>query len=403
MGKNLRLFWRTNPSGKPIGYFLNQWFWGSEIMNHHSLIKFGIFWGGLISLSLLASTVQAQYVVRPEDKSLDLLNNYQGANVVSPLQTPDPVSPQYPDRGGYPIWPGYNFDIYGLQGASMVIEARGQYLMDSEWARILREQANQANLQTQKAKFDLERYIKENTPTWSDEQKKILDNRLQRIRESASPGEIFSGEALNLLLEDLQTKQIAKVAVENMPHLSKEVLGHLNVTAGNNGNLGLLMGFLTGHDDAFVWPAALQKVIPEEERDKITKNDKALVGAADNGKVLPNLYSELRMDVSKMREKLKKQILEVPADQYLRAKRFLNEFQYALLALQNPTVVQKIRQFQEFASKERSVEELYHFMNSNGLRFTDATQGSEFAYRAAYGSMASYNVVFNVALGGPGK
>jgi hypothetical protein len=376
-------------------------------MNIHHVLTWALCLGTVLGIGLCAGQVQAQYMVRP-GTSPDLTGG-TNPNVITPLQLPDPTRP-YEYSGGvggtYPTYPAYNYDFYGLQGAAQVIESQGKYMMDAEWARVIREQANQANLKTQKEKFDLQRYIEDNTPKWSDYQKKILAKRLERIREAATPGEIFSGSALNLLMNELGVKQFKKVEMGVIPPLSKEVLSHLNVTApGNNGNMGLLREMALslaksekGKEPALVWPIALRQILTDEDMKKVQGNTWQLlkvVAAGENGL---NLYADLDLAVEKMREGLKAQVLMVPTDQYLEAKRFLNELRDAIRILQNPTAVKQYLDYQSFAAKDRTVTEVIDHIIRNGLAFAPATQGDEFAYQAMYSSLASYDVAFNMVI-----
>src|SRR6476659_8432527 len=70
-------------------------------------------------------------------------------------------------RAQYPYPYGYNPGRAGgyLYGSASVINAQGNYTNQMEQARILREQANQAKLDTKRKTFDEMQYEKSNTPT----------------------------------------------------------------------------------------------------------------------------------------------------------------------------------------------------------------------------------------------
>src|SRR5437868_2946839 len=114
-----------------------------------------------------------------------------------------------------------------LRGQADVMRAYGTVITSQEQARIVRELALQAKLETRKKKFDLDLYIKANTPTFTDEQAKIAKTTLKRIQTNSSEPEIVNGMALNLLLADMRKYPDKKPKVEPFA-LSGDVLGHLN-------------------------------------------------------------------------------------------------------------------------------------------------------------------------------
>src|SRR5712692_5168908 len=65
-------------------------------------------------------------------------------------QYPYPYNPYNPYAGR---GPGYNYGA-AAQGQAAVMQASGQVTIDNENARILREQANQAKLDTKRKAFD---------------------------------------------------------------------------------------------------------------------------------------------------------------------------------------------------------------------------------------------------------
>src|SRR5262245_25109507 len=89
----------------------------------------------------------------------------------------NPLNPYVP--GSYPPYPpyGYGYTTYGevggmLFGQADVLRAYGQALTSQEQARIMRQQSIQARLDTQRKRFELDMYIKANTPTFTEEQAK---------------------------------------------------------------------------------------------------------------------------------------------------------------------------------------------------------------------------------------
>lgn len=274
-----------------------------------------------------------------------------------------------------------------LYGQADVIRAYGSALNSQEQSRILRESALQAQLETRKKRFDLEMYIKANTPTFTEEQAKIAKMTLRRIQTNSSEPEIANGKALNLLLSDMAKYPGKKSAVEPLP-LGDTVMAHLNVSKG-----GYSLGVLRNGGD-FTWPIALQEIFPPEQLRLISHQAKALVSSAERGKIDTNVLKDMRVEVAKVRDQLFRKLNEIPTTQYLDAKRFLNDFEDARIALERGEAATQVN-FQKWATGGKDLQKLVDYMVSNGLRFTPATQGDEFAYRAVYNGMAAMDVALN--------
>jgi len=118
------------------------------------------------------------------------------------------------DSAAYNPYTSYA-DPYGgfLRGTADVFRAQSSVMLDQERARILREQAIQAKLETRKKSLETDLWIKANTPTYTDEQAKIAKTILKRIQTNASPAEIWSGKALNVLVNDLSKHLGQKAAM----------------------------------------------------------------------------------------------------------------------------------------------------------------------------------------------
>ena len=83
----------------------------------------------------------------------------------SPIRAQNPYYPNYPP-GYNPYYPpGYTGGV--LQGRAEVIRANGDLSIQYEQARIEREKALQAKLDTKKQAFDQMMYEKANTPSYA--------------------------------------------------------------------------------------------------------------------------------------------------------------------------------------------------------------------------------------------
>src|SRR5437868_3872820 len=98
-------------------------------------------------------------------------------------------------------------------------------------------------------------YEREKTPSAEDERQKSQRERLERRRNNPPLTEIWSGQALNDLLDDLQ-KLPARDGLTLLGTaellLDEDGLKRINVTADNGGNAGLLKA-----EDGLHWPVAL--------------------------------------------------------------------------------------------------------------------------------------------------
>jgi hypothetical protein len=310
-----------------------------------------------------------------------------GTPVTSPY---NPVAPGISPYDSAYINPYYAYaDPYGgvLRGTADVMRAYGTVITSQEQARIMREQYYQSKLDTKKKKFDLEMYIKANTPTFTEEQAKIAKMTLKRIQTNSSEPEIINGKSLNLLLDDLRKQPGKKLAVEPFA-LSEDVLGHLNVTKG-----GASLGILRNGGE-FTWPVALQEHFSAEQLKLIENQAKTLVKNSAKGKLDVNVLKDMRTEVDKIRDQLSRKVNEVPTTQYLEAKRFLNDFDDARQALERGETMTHVN-FQKWAAGGKNLQQLVDYMVSNGLKFTPATQGDEFAYRAAYSGLVALDVAHN--------
>jgi hypothetical protein len=301
----------------------------------------------------------------------------------------NPYTPGGYDNGAaYNPYTPYSYDPYGLYGAAAVINAQGQMMLNQERARVLRNQAIQSNLETRKKSLETELWLKANTPTYTDEQAKIAKTILKRIQTNATPGEIAAGTALNVLLSDLAKHVGVKTEMGNLP-LDEEALRHLNVTRSGVGDLGLLR-----NEGRFTWPKALRDLAKPSEQKEIEAQAQNVVSQGANGKVDENLLSDLKANVTKLRRELTDKVNDFSTAQYIEGKRFLNNFEEALLALEKGDAVAYFN-FQKAAGGFKNVQELAKYMIDHGLRFAPAVEGDEAAYQALHTALATYDVGVN--------
>jgi len=301
--------------------------------------------------------------------------------------------------GGYGYDPyGYGYDPYGgyLRATASAMQAYGQLGLAQEQAAFLREVANQAKIETRKKMIDLRNYERLNTPTSLDRQKMLDKLVLDRLQYNATLGEIWSGKAQDKLADALTKKALLKVPTVHQVNLNDKLMGHINVaTKGTYGNIGLLR-----NEGKFEWPVALQEIADEKEQKNIADDARRAYNRAAANQSLATAIDDLTRDVDSLRERLLKKANDIPTTQYLAAKRFLNDFDAALLALKNGDVKKNLDFHKEFAGKDKTVQDLIVYMATNGLRFAPAVPGDEDAYQSLYTMIAAYRQAVETQLVG---
>jgi hypothetical protein len=294
------------------------------------------------------------------------------------------------------VYNPYSYGVGPVGGAYIgiaeIYRAYGTAINDIERARILRQQSIQAKLDTQRKRFELEMYLRANTPTYTDEQARVARITLKRIQNSSTPTEIAAGKALNIMLEDARKFPNRKAALSPMA-LSEDILQQLNVTAGEYG-LGVLR-----NEGRINWPLALQELLPAEQRKLFEAQAQALYQGAAKGKVDPNVFRDFSNELDRTYDGLLRRANEIPGPQYLEAKRYLSDLKDARNAIEKGEVANQVA-YQKQISGGKSIADIVEFMIGKGLRFAPAAGTDEAAYRAFYAAFVNFDVALN-AQGNP--
>jgi hypothetical protein len=277
-------------------------------------------------------------------------------------------------------------------GAADVLRAYGTVITKQEQARIMRQQYYQAALDTKKQAFDLEMYIKNNTPDWNARQEKITKSVLKRIQNASNPAEIVEGRSLNFLLDDVD-KNYTKATMPEIP-LDENVMRQLNVKPAGLGNnsLGMLRD-----GGKLQWPAALVKMLPADVRSDIDAKAQALAKNAADGKAPDlNASADFQNQISRAREQLLKKANDFDTTPYQDAKRFLTDLDNSRQAIERGNASAQL-QYQKLLAKGdiQNVNQLVNAMVKNGWRFAPALLSDEAAYRALHSALVAYDVALN--------
>jgi hypothetical protein len=289
----------------------------------------------------------------------------------------------YPAPGRYanPYYPPGTGAGNALQGAAEVTRAQGDVTIANEKARILREDANQAKLDTKKKAFDLMMYEKENTPTYTEELTKEKVQIINRIMNFPLRGEITDGKTLNILLPHIEALSTYGAMGPPVP-IPQSMVNELNITSGaGTSSVGMLHA--GGRVD---WPPAL-----------LGKNQKQLdmllpaaCDAVVAGKLTPTLMKQVRTEMKTMREVMRQQLAkdEIETSSYLQCIEFYNTLEASVNALERPDARKQLSG--AYAPRARNVQELADYMTDNGLKFAPATPGNEGAYQVTHDAFVRY-------------
>jgi hypothetical protein len=284
-------------------------------------------------------------------------------------------------------WPGgYGVNPWGigagntLQGQAQVINAVGQTNIAQEQARVEREAANQAKIDTQKKAFDQMLYERSLKPTFAEDQIYINNRVISRMMTSPQPAEISHGTTLNAFLPYIM--KLSETGVQGPPvPVNQAALRHINVTTGPNGpRIGVLRSL------PLSWPMALRG--PEQKKFDPLLN--AAVSAATTGALQPDLFNQVRSLVKKIEDDFQKRFRneEVSAGDFLVASKFLDNLKPAVQALGAPDINRLLDG--SLAPQGSNVPELASNMSFNGLTFAPGNPGSEAAYRSVHDSFVGY-------------
>jgi len=284
---------------------------------------------------------------------------------------------------------GYGYqDPYGaaFQGLASLTSATGQYYIATMQARIIREQARQATIDTAKKQLEFEAWYETVRPTAP---KMIALERatdLDRARKGSPASEIWSGKALNDLLASVLKEGSGRLKDGPNVPLEDETLKHLNLSPpAGGGNAGLLRKLLD-KDYHFNWP----EVLSESKYEKLTKDLETQLRSAANDVyqsgegIATDKKNNIRATFDAITKQFNESADELAPSQYIESKRFLNQVKAAIRALSDTSVKNYLNKNNTWNAKGKNVAELVDHMSKTGLMFTGAADGDYAAYNAAY-------------------
>jgi hypothetical protein len=298
--------------------------------------------------------------------------------------------------GGNDPYSGYGgYSYYGesvpggyLRGAADVINAQGRFLESVQKRDLMREQVYKERLENKKRALDTYLYLRAHTPTYEDDRQAYFRQVLRRSVNDPTAPEIWSGQPLNAILDDLAKNKDRSTKGPSV-NLDEDLLRHLNFAPGGSDiNVGFLRR-VSENEGRIPWPIAL--------KDNEFKSDRELLNALTpdalrqvlDGKLDAGTYKDISSAVERMQQQLAGNIQDLPGGQYREARRFLNNFADALRALRQPNASDYFSQ--KYMPKGKTVSDLVKFMLEKGLKFAPATQEDQPYYVALQRALAEYH------------
>ncbi len=309
--------------------------------------------------------------------------------VVASLAGASTAHAQYYPRVGYPGYGGYGGGVYapyagagGYQaGTAQLVQAQGQVMLDQEQARIDRQKAYQAKIDTQRKSFDEMAYEKANTASYGEQVGLMKNQTINRILRDPTESEINRGDTLNTLMPFIASLATKGIQGPPLP-IYGDTLKHVNVSVGKGGkNIGVLKGYNEAD-----WPLGLQGPLQEKLAPMVT----AAVNEASTGKLDAKNYKKLISGLDELREELRKKYHtdQIEGADFLAGKHYVDDMQNAVRALAQPGSKQLLAGAQ--AARGNNVPELVSSMLTQGLSFAPANPGDEAAYHSLHNAFAAY-------------
>jgi hypothetical protein len=270
-----------------------------------------------------------------------------------------------------------------LTGVAAVTEATGQYWNNIQQARITREQSRQMSYDTARQRVELEAWYESRKMKTQD----LVDNQvrtdLERARRDPPQTEIWSGKALNALLNNI-LKHPTPTAGPNIP-VSSEILQGINLTdRASRGNISL-----SKDEGRIAWPIGLQEEVFDGPRDSFSKLFAEATSAINSG-AMPEIKNirQMRRDLDTLQQMLEDQIETISPGTFLSGRRIINQLKEQVAGMSDPALC---RSCQTWRQEARTVSDVVKVCLTKGLQFGAAVSpGDERAYTAFYFQFRNY-------------
>jgi hypothetical protein len=276
-----------------------------------------------------------------------------------------------------------------LSGLADLTNASGQYLQQVQQSRILQNQADSGKLELRREIWQQEAWERKNTPT--AEQMRAYEAKidLQRARSNPPNNYIWSGDAMNTLMVDIQRAHAAGVFGPPVP-VNPDTLRRISVTDGasSRGEIAVL----SEGGGKLRWPFVLRKKAFEKDRQKIDQLAATAVTQARSDAVEPETVDALQRSASNLRDQVSRMSRkdELTPTEAIQARRYLTQLDGAFRTLKDPNVANFFNG--KWAPHGNTIGEVINNMVNQGLRFAPAIEGNETAYKAFFNDLVTYDL-----------
>jgi hypothetical protein len=352
-------------------------------------------------LVLVAPATRAQYVPPQANRQgqISAAGNLPAARTQAYAASPAPAvagyvpppAPYYPPYyGGYSVYP----DVMGgyLNGVAAVTNANAQYQVTIQQARLAQTQADMAKLDLRRRIRDEKEYERMMMPNPEQVRRADIAASLDRARHDPPVTEIWSGQALNDLLQADQGFHRVGLYGPAVP-VPPDVLARIRVNTGTSrGSVGAL-----NDGKPLQWPFPLRGERFTSDRQKVDRLVAELVGQAQSASgVDADTLRLAQRAVRDLGETLRAAVADLTPDDYIASRRFLTQLTEGLRVLEQPDAG---NYFKQWTPRGRSVPELIDEMTRQSLRFAPAVNGDEPYYTALYQAMITYDTALVRAAG----
>jgi hypothetical protein len=264
-----------------------------------------------------------------------------------------------------------------MNGTANVINAQGQWYNQVQSASIENQKFLQSKIQTQRQKFDEANYERYNMVNQVQDRQRQVDMINWRLQHSPSQGDILGGQALNSVLTAIQGAGGGYSAPRSVT-MPSDVLKMVGVTDGSSqGGIVMLTDGSPLH-----WPRALGTSTFDADRQKVDQLLGTAVSQGKIGAVNADLLNDLTNTVNGMQSTLKAQIDNVPVNDFITAKRYLNQLLDATNTLGGPNVTKYLTG--QWSARGETIADVIENLTSQGLTFAPAIMGAEGAYNSTF-------------------
>jgi hypothetical protein len=257
-------------------------------------------------------------------------------------------------------------------------------MVSKQQAAVTQQQAEQAKLDTRRKTVEQWQYEQALQPTLADVRAKAQQDTYEQMRGNPPDARIWSGEAMNTLLQHMQQTQAYLAGGPSIP-LDPRVARKIRFTDGTNrGDVTLF-----SQGPKIDWPFPLRGPEFQQNREKVESLSADVVRQAQGGDVDFGTIKAIQGTAAVMIDDLKDHIDDFTPSDYMKAKRFLNDLSKGARGLGEPNATAALKG--QSKPQVATVDGLVMMMTKQGLRFAPAKDGDEAAYSALFQSLRAFD------------